>query len=674
MILHRISLENYGLYAGAVTLELAPRRRGIAARPIVLIGGKNGAGKTTILEALRLALYGRRALGARVGQAEYEDYLRQRVHRAPLGSPPVTTSAVEIAFDYAEAGVVHRYQVRRAWACKANSVSETLELEKDGETITSVPREEWHHFLQELIPPGVSQLFFFDGEKIREIADDQDEDELATAIRGLLGIELVGRLRTDLGLYIARHQRSQDDEVAKRLEEVAREIGALERKSTTLAETVADLSSLRESHARVAEHTRRVFVGEGGDAAIRREAIRADHEAVARQIIRCQADLRDLANGLLPFAIAPKLMKSFEAALKTAASNRTGVRASAADFKAAIRAWKDDKVHARHARWSKEHWDDLMRFAAKLGRTTAAERVPTLSYVSDTEATLARLSEAETVARPRARHLYDELATLISRYRELDELLLRADTTNTTVLMADLSAAEQRLGATEANLKSATEELHQVRYQLSVLDRERRKVLEEQTDGASAAERSELAIRVSKTLASYERRLLEHKVERLRREFTKCFARLARKGDLVSEARIDGATFRVTLLDRHGREVDKAALSAGEKQVYAIAMLWALARASGRALPMIIDTPLARLDSEHRGNLVERYFPHASHQVVMLSTDTEIDQQMLTHLEASVSHTYHLQYRPDTGCTEVREGYFGEEAATWEDDRELQQA
>jgi DNA sulfur modification protein DndD len=89
-------------------------------------------------------------------------------------------------------------------------------------------------------------------------------------------------------------------------------------------------------------------------------------------------------------------------------------------------------------------------------------------------------------------------------------------------------------------------------------------------------------------------------------------------------------------------------------------MLWALARTSGRALPMIIDTPLARLDSEHRTALVERYFPAASHQVIVLSTDTEVDDHLLDRLAPSVSHAYRLDYEPDKRSTVVVPGYFGD--------------
>jgi DNA sulfur modification protein DndD len=99
-------------------------------------------------------------------------------------------------------------------------------------------------------------------------------------------------------------------------------------------------------------------------------------------------------------------------------------------------------------------------------------------------------------------------------------------------------------------------------------------------------------------------------------------------------------------------------LSAGEKQVYAIAMLWALARTSGRALPMIIDTPLARLDSEHRAAIVERYLPAASHQVIVLSTDTEVDRTLLEKLMPAVSHTFRLEYDSKLGSTAAVPGYF----------------
>lgn len=671
MILRSIRLEDFGLYAGITELDLVPRRRQGGPTPIVLIGGKNGAGKTTLLEAVRLALYGRRALGARVGQSDYDTYLRERVNRGSTSH----AAAVALEFDYAEAGQVNRYRVRREWVVRGKSVVESLILDKNGTAVTSVPRDEWHHFLQELIPPGVSQLFFFDGEKIREIADGEAENEqLAEAIRGLLGIELVGRLRTDLGLFLARHQRSDDGTTAARLEAVIRDIGVTERQLAELSDEVAELTSTRDSQARAAEQVRRHFVAEGGDAAIHRARTEAERDEVRRAISRGEHELRDLANKLLPFAMAPKLIDSFRATLSQA--NMIGEQqGSLQAIQDALDAWRVKGAPKRQASWNDKHWADLRRFlSAQASAPPKARTSPALQEVGDGASALARLTEVDTIVRRRALGLLDELDTLGQKSRELDAALARANSAASGVMLDELRLSEQRVGGTEATLKARTEALRLLRGQLVMLERERRRLLDDQAGMTASKHRAELATRTAQVLADYEQRLLDHKLTQLRGEFVRRFNHLARKEDLIADISIDPVTFAATLIDQKGRELPKSALSAGEKQIYAIAMLWALARTSGRLLPMIIDTPLARLDSEHRANLVERYFPSASHQVILLSTDTEVDGLLMEDLRPGVSHTYRLDYDPTTNQTVAAQGYFDNTARVKGQRRALQQA
>jgi DNA sulfur modification protein DndD len=114
----------------------------------------------------------------------------------------------------------------------------------------------------------------------------------------------------------------------------------------------------------------------------------------------------------------------------------------------------------------------------------------------------------------------------------------------------------------------------------------------------------------------------------------------------------------VTLYDRQNQPLPKAQLSAGEKQIYAISMLWALGKISGRPLPIIVDTPLARLDREHRKLLVRHYFPVASHQVILLSTDTEVDQSSFVELRRCITREYRLEFDPAECETTITPGYF----------------
>lgn len=659
MILHTIEIQNFGLYSGRQVLDLVPRRRLRSDTPVVLFGGRNGAGKTTLLEAVRLALYGRRALGHRVSQSEYEAYLLSRMHMGPNGNIAGSTS-VGLEFDYAEGGVVQNYRVVRRWTARGTKANETLILEKDGKPVEGVPREEWHHFLQELIPPGVSQLFFFDGEKIAEIANDEVDEGLAEAVRGLLGIELVGRLRTDLGLYMARRGKREDAATATRLEAIVREEAELSKRIADAQELVAELTSRRSGQARVAANARQRFTAEGGDAANRRAQLEASQEELKHQLSRRETELRELAGGLLPFAMAPRLAAR---ATELLSRSRGGSGVEAAALRERLLAWRGTGHPLRSASWKEAHWRDLEAFLAADAASPVDQTDEPLDDIESGErrSLLAQLREIRETTAARAALLASEIDRLNGQLRKVEADLERATGHAAGVILDELTLAEQQVGAIEAELRARTEELKSLEYRRANLARERERLLQAQADAEASAGRAALAGRIGVALQQYEERLLQTKLSRLQSEFVHRFNHLARKEGFVADVRIDSTTFETTLIDRDGHEISKSALSAGEKQIYAIAMLWALARTSGRALPMIIDTPLARLDSEHRVALVERYFPDASHQVIVLSTDTEIDNTLLSKLMPAVSHMYRLDYDPAHRATIAVPGYFDDE-------------
>src|SRR5207302_8595558 len=163
------------------------------------------------------------------------------------------------------------------------------------------------------------------------------------------------------------------------------------------------------------------------------------------------------------------------------------------------------------------------------------------------------------------------------------------------------------------------------------------------------------------TMQVFLKRVTERKIDRLSTLITESFRFLLRKQTLVERILIDPTTFSITLYDDAGQAIAKQRLSEGEKQIFAISVLWGLARASARPLPAVIDTPMARLDAAHRQNLVERYFPNASHQVVIFSTDTEVDRQYYQALHPHIARAYHLKYDERARQTVGEEGYFWKE-------------
>ena len=160
----------------------------------------------------------------------------------------------------------------------------------------------------------------------------------------------------------------------------------------------------------------------------------------------------------------------------------------------------------------------------------------------------------------------------------------------------------------------------------------------------------------------YRIRLQKRKTDVLAQTMTECYKKLANKKNLVDCIKMNPETLDLQYLNAEGEEIAKKRLSAGEKQLMVISLLWALAICSKKKLPVIIDTPLSRLDSSHRQALIKNYFPKASDQTIILSTDSEIDETYYMLMKKSVGNEFTLKYNDRTKNTTIKPGYFGWEA------------
>lgn len=157
-------------------------------------------------------------------------------------------------------------------------------------------------------------------------------------------------------------------------------------------------------------------------------------------------------------------------------------------------------------------------------------------------------------------------------------------------------------------------------------------------------------------IAAFQTRFQALRTTDLQRAILDMWNALSHKDNLVIRVQIHAENnFVVDLYDSRGTKLDKTKLSAGEKEIYAISLLWALVQVSGRRLPIIVDTPFGRLDSQHRTNLITRYFPKASHQVILLSQDEEIVGRYYRLIQPHVARE--LTIENQNGESLVREGY-----------------
>jgi DNA sulfur modification protein DndD len=229
-------------------------------------------------------------------------------------------------------------------------------------------------------------------------------------------------------------------------------------------------------------------------------------------------------------------------------------------------------------------------------------------------------------------------------------------------LAKELRAARGEVAAAQADFQRMDGQLTATRAERARADDRYERAIDAAGKATLAAEDErrliEHAQRARETLQTFRVATTRRHVDRISGFVMEALQHLLRKELLITDLRIDPETYGVELRGDGDEALLASQLSAGERQLLAIALLWGLARAGGQPLPVIIDTPLGRLDGSHRDRLIERYFPQASHQVILLSTDQEIDEEAWGKLQRYVGHAYLLEFDEATSGTTVRAGYF----------------
>lgn len=660
MILKSLYLQDFGVFQGSFDdnhVDLEPRVKYNRKRPIILFGGLNGAGKTTTLTAVRLALYGKQSLGRAVSVQTYHQFLRDTIHKPKNEVLAPNTAGVKLDFNFGRQGEVIDYTIERIWTVRGKNVFENVDIYQNGEHLKNLTEQQKQGFLNELIPIGVADLFFFDGEKIADLADDDNNSALADAINRLLGLDIIDRLKADLGVYLRDQKREKlPSDIRKEMESLEKHYQSL---YSTYQHELLNIEALKIESIELEATKERLSqnINElGGAWASSRQEAEAKEQALRAKRGDLQAQIKNLIADSAPLALAKSQTKAL---LKQLADEQQAKRQLVLQVELRKQLNKIQSCLLKSL--GKEHKKAIeASINASLPEQTSVN-IDILHDISDSE--FNHLDHLITKVVPEQQAKIEMLSGELVRIEEdltnVGLNISRApDQRRISNFVSELGEIENTLGQRVVEIKLKTEEakatLREAMANLRKL-RDREKDFSYVTNMDQAVT---LADRTRALLESFATKSRETRIRTLEQEFIKSFAKLARKDDLMITAKIDADTFNVSLVDRKGHIIDKKKLSAGEKQIYAIAMLEALGRTSGRNLPIIIDTPLGRLDSHHRENLVRNYFPTASHQVLILSTDTEVDEDFYKDLSPEISHAFEVVYDSEAGSSAYEEGYF----------------
>lgn len=655
MIVKKLVMQNFRVFKGKHEIELSSND----SKPIILLGGLNGSGKTSILTAIRLALYGKMAFDNILTNQDYIDQLSTLIYRNAETKEIEESALIELTFTYNQAGTISDFTIIRTWRL---GHKDKLLLLQNGIPLKELNYEQCQGFLNELIPNGVADLFFFDGEKIAALAEDESGKILQTAVRRLFGLDLIEKLRNDLIIYLKRNNANKLDikyqETLKQLEQEKNiHLMEAEQRRAKANQIYVQLSGIIDD----IQKKESLFSAQGGAFALTKSQEREKVDILVREKETLEKSIRLEFEHTYPLALAPSTLTCLleqldkEAQLKQTQSFVTELN----QFLDKLQM--DMRFHsATTAKIAKEVIQDQL--------TEYLSDKPTGKVLLDiSERELGHYQQAIKIdvikSKERFQQFKNRLAVIES---ELEQAALNIQRAPEDEQLIELFSQIRQLDENRIKKINEYNTLLEEAKKILMLALDKAKQIQKIHDEVHAQYNINNAILYAKNsldlLDEYRHLLTNSRIKALESKFLDTYKRLNRKEHEHLAAKVNPKTFDVELIDNNGQHIDRSALSAGEKQIYAIAILEALGKTSGRQLPVIIDTPLGRLDSQHRDKLIKYYFPVASEQVIILSTDTEIDEQyFLNDLKSDISHCYQIKFNNKTHSSEISSGYFWSE-------------
>ena len=644
MIIKKLTLHNFGVYANTNTFEFNSNK------PIVLIGGKNGRGKTTVLEAVLLSLYGSNSFSYKESKySSYSKYLLSYVNE----SDGTKESYVEMSFvlDGSSKDVI---TVRRSWSGNKNIAKEKILVKKNG-VDDGFLTSNWSMYIENILPSALSSFFFFDGEKIAELAADKTNRNMINSIKALLGVTVLENLKNDIRRIISSIGNADSNKLAEELEGLREKKINAENELFNIDQRIDDLNQKKVEIEKKIEQQHIAFLKKGGDIASKRQDLFTELSDLKSKLYSIDESLVSLAASELPLNLVSGILCSIN----------EDVEQELESMQLSNSVKTINSFYKEYLANQKRQSATIQKFIDFINEKEKNNEKQVLYCLSD--------SAYYQIQNLVASRLDDSIKTLentvVSKFKVLERI---EDIQNYLSIEID----EAAISKINKKIKSLEAEKETLEAKIEVLIKERVHVngecikatsefnryvegyikeLDSNEDNQRTVKYAYLAI---KLLDEFQKRVQIDKIQDLAQVMTERYKMLANKGNLISRIEIDPVSLEFKYINSTGAEVQKEKLSAGEKQLMVIAMLWALAICSKKKLPVIIDTPLSRLDNEHRLSLINTYFPNVSEQTIILSTDSEVDDKYYKLMSNNVGDTFTLIYDDDKQQSTIKTGYY----------------
>lgn len=673
MIFKKLIFKNYKTFYGTQEIDLTvPEQSKEEQKNIILVGGLNGAGKTTFLKAILYILFGKRGITSSTDlkfiNKEYEKLFSNVINNTFFdeGGSECSVSLVLETDQGAEWTLSVKWYVDinkktghevRELAIKESKTSLTKKVKVDN-------IDSYNRFIDRIIPFYAAPFFIFDGEEIRSLIEKQNTAEMKDTIQKISGIKANAELVKDLNYLKEKLQKDlikasnskKLDEIQTQYDDINLKLKNLIAKSEAGANKISELKNEQLELKKLRQNK---LLNNSKS----RETISKRLGQIESQIKIKQDEFTSyFKDNMIQILLSNKIP-----ALKERIVKEKKYRNDLAIQSAVLQPYEDyvqklisvsfnPALTAEQIKQLKDATEKIW-FEQNPTKKSEVSYVEQLHDLNNTDLNYLQNLMVSTI-RPLT-NIINELDRLNTEHEEILVQLQNApETSDTRAEEIKIDQLTSSIGQEQLRQSSRTLKINNLSEEKRALETQLTK--NKVVGGNSNQLYAEIQYleRTIKAIQRYEEEYTLNKAQIIKNEFKYMLTKLFRKQDEFGDIRFDIDTFSIRLFNDKKQEISIQDRSAGEMQMISSSLIWALTRASNLTLPVVIDTPLGRLDSQHRNHLIEHYYRYLSDQVIILSTDTEITKDYVDIMNQCSAKQYLLDYDESKKYTIIRDGYF----------------
>jgi len=665
MKITRIYAENYKTYR-RLDLDLTAEEE----KPIILIGGGNGCGKTTLFDAIYHALYG---LDIKT-ISQFEELFNAGVKlEQGLDNKSIV---LEISFSGLVLGHETPYKLKRSYQLIENKVRWSVELNMNGNRYTygiatpTAQRTQNEEVVNKIIaanlPSELSNYFLFDAMKTSELVKEEQISRLIMKnINSVMGFNKYYQLNEAAEALLAEKKAAKLENEKQRQE--YEQLGHQKQKSE------AELKQLREDYEKALEYSNdnreryeQLKQGRNADE-MTRDRINKLKDSI-RQVEKRAAEYHDsvdkVAKDLELNVLFPALAHRIKAEVEIIVNERRRLaqeRGEEISDEQLSRLTHDivDYLSENYKELKNVKVEDVVRYMQK-GRKHGDALTDKHPYLNDANVEVLEklITDAyvnQFLQLDNEREILDMDISELPRKREQLESYERELSGLDYNLIAVYEDNQKRMAELKLKINEAERNIQQLADKIATFDYDIPQIPDPQYDMLCKLPKFFNDIS-AKLLASKRKNIEQMMKEQLNLNLV-VYSGVIGRVDLSGDGS-DEVNFKI--YHQNGNEIYLSQLNAGAKQTVMQVLLKVLYELGDYNPPVMIDTVMGVLDKESREVILEHYFPDLAHQTILLSTDTEITTERdLKKIAPFVAKTYTLHRDKESQCTTVSNDYFG---------------